>query len=213
MAGSFAKGKLKPWRAGGSLCCGVSTYEIRVSAMTDEAHELRDLVRRAAHTNQLVAQADINSIWQYGQPVAGASESEIAATESSIGRPLDFQFRSLMAITDGWRGFYHDVDILTVHELRGSPSMSRAWMLAEAANEGSGGLLGLNKDSYLPIAVAQFDIDVFLLNLGPVGSVRWIAGQDVETFMSVASFVEAIIRYNESTLQKLREDPWLGAHR
>jgi hypothetical protein len=171
---------------------------------------IAQLVGAAAEANRLVAAADINTLWQYGQPNAGASNEVLRQVEVRY----DFvpEYVEFLRVANGWRGFYHDVDLLSGEELGGGSRLDRAWMLAESADQGSGGALALSKSTYIPIGVATEDIDVFLLDLlVGKGQVRWIAGYDIETFPSIADFLRGVTLYNQQTLRDLRDDPWLGA--
>lgn len=176
--------------------------------MTQPSASIAELVLVAAEVNQLVAEADVNSIWQYGQPNEGASDEQLERIQNSYGLVPDFI--QLLRAANGWRGFYHDVDLLSVDDLEGGVGLERAWMLAESADHGSGGALALDRSTYVPVGVARQDIDVFLLNVRE-GAIRWIAGQEVEVFPSIASFLGGMTEYNRQTLEDLRADPWLGA--
>jgi hypothetical protein len=176
--------------------------------MTSPSASIAQLVLAAAEVNQLVAAADVNSIWQYGQPNEGASDEELQQIQRSYD--IGPEYIELLRVANGWPGFYHDVDLLSIHDLEGGELLDRAWMLAESADNGSSGMLALNKFTHIPIAVSANDIDVFLLNLQR-GDIRWIAGQEVESFVSVDSFLREMTEYNRQTLEDLRVDPWIGA--
>lgn len=169
-------------------------------------------VERATRLNRDIAEADVHHIWNYGSANSGADGSEIQELERHLGYRLDAEYTDFLKAANGWPGFYNDVDLLSASEVSDSEKADRAWILADSADEGSGGALGLDRGSHMPIAVAKFDIDVFMLfRHGETVTVRWIAGQQIESFPSVSSFFEALVSYNEETLRQLREDPWLGA--
>lgn len=176
--------------------------------MTSPSTPIAQLVLLAAEVNQSVAAADVNSIWQYGQPNEGASDDELQQIQRSYN--VGPEYVELLSVANGWPGFYHDVDLLSVHDLEGGELLDRAWMLAESADSGSAGMLALSRSTHIPIAVSTNDIDVFLLNLQR-RDIRWIAGQEVESFVSVESFLREMTEYNRQTLEDLRADPWLGA--
>jgi hypothetical protein len=176
--------------------------------MTTPSASIAQLVMSAAEINRLVAAADVNSIWQYGQPNEGADGERIARLWRSYSQfPELVEF---LGVADGWGGFYHDVDLLSSDDLEGGTRLDRAWLLAESADQGSGGVLALDRSNYLPIGVAMQDVDVFLLSARG-GTVRWISGEEIEVFPSIDSFLGGMTEYNQETLQDLRADPWLGA--
>ncbi|RKT07552.1 hypothetical protein BX286_5615 [Streptomyces sp. 3211.6] len=170
----------------------------------------RQTVERFSRLTNEMAAADVNEIWNYGPPNPGATPTEIGECREIVPGLLVAGHVQLLTVANGWPGFYHDVDLFGTDDFIRGEKLQKAWELLEAADQGSGGLLSIDRAKFLPIAAAQFDIDCFVLGL-ETGVVRWIAGQEIETFPSIAAFVEGMIRYNEETLTELRVDPWLGA--
>ena len=178
--------------------------------MSSRLSSIAELVRLAVEVNGRIAAADVNGIWQYGGPNQGAEEVDIHELVTRYDVPSDYL--DLLRVTIGWSGFYHDVDLLRVDELLGSDKLERAWMLTESADDGAGDRLGLDRASYLPVGVSNFDIDVFLLNMeAAIGQIRWMAGSEIERFDSIEHFVKEMTSYNRETLQDLLNDPGLGA--
>jgi len=175
----------------------------------------RELVARALQVSEAVQQADVNQIWNYAPPSPGADEASILALEEAMGVPLDSEYKQLLSVVNGWDSFYNDVDLLGTDDFPSGARVERAWTIVDAVNDGSQGILEYNRDSFIPIAVSAFDIDVFLLELSNGGEaggrVSWVAGQEIERFESVSGFFEAMVQYNEATLVDLIRDPWLGA--
>lgn len=172
---------------------------------------LRELVDQISELNQNIAQADVNSIWRYASANPPSRPSDIDALESEMGRALCRGYRAFLECADGWSGFYHDVNLFSCADFLAREPVDRAWDLVETADDGSGGLLEVSRQRYLPIGAATFDIDVFLVDLNSEdGAVRWIAGQQIEQFSSFADFLAGMARYSEESLADLRNDPWLG---
>lgn len=173
---------------------------------------IQEVIDRVSGLNRTIAEVDVNHIWKYGQANRPALEAEIAAAEARLGQPLCPGYRTFLEHADGWNGFYHDVNLFSCAELLAGGKVERAWDIVEVADAGSGGLLDANRARYLPVGAAEFDIDVFLVDLASEsGSVRWIAGEEIETFPSFEDFLVGMAQYSEETLSALREDPWLGS--
>lgn len=178
--------------------------------MNISKNEWQEIVQRASVLNAEIAEADVNDIWSYGQARPGASDADIVRLEQRLQCSLGLDYRNLLSTTDGWRGFYHDVDLLACSENPDGGRARRAWEIADAAVSGSGGVIDIARRAYIPIGVSEFDIDAFFLDLNE-WSVRWIAGVEVENFPSVRDFFEGMVMHNRATLEELRADPWLGA--
>ncbi|MFE1560101.1 hypothetical protein ACFW6V_34555 [Streptomyces sp. NPDC058734] len=174
----------------------------------DEEH-WRQIVERFAQLTRQIAAADVNEIWNYGPELPGATPSKIEECEASQPAPLNSDHKKMLAATDGWQGFYHDVDLFGTDDFVQNEKIEKAWQILEAASEGSGGLISADRRKHIPIAAASFDIDVFVLELES-GVVRWIAGQEIEVFPSIIAFFEGMLHYNEESLAALQRDPWLG---
>lgn len=183
--------------------------------MTRREAYWRELIAQAAEVNTAISDADVNHLWCYGGPSPGADEAALSAMEEAIGSALDQDYRQFLKNANGWDGFYSDVDLLSCADYPSSARLERAWMMIEAAEEGSGGLISFGRTSWIPIGVSREDGDIFMLRLPSVGEVGgavvWMAGGEVEKYDSVASFVEAVIEYNRANLADVRTDPWLGA--
>jgi hypothetical protein len=179
--------------------------------MIHDANFWLDLVSRFGAQNARIAQADVNSIWGYTGPEPGASELALLEVENSLGFEIPSEYREFLAVSNGWKGFYQDVSLLGADSIVNSEELTRAWELIESADEGSGGLLQVSRQSVLPIAVSKSDIDVFLIGTGGRGQVRWIAGQEIERFNSFSDFFARMLVYNKDTLNDLLRDPWLGS--
>ncbi|MFI8528252.1 SMI1/KNR4 family protein [Promicromonospora sukumoe] len=179
--------------------------------MIHDANFWQNLVSRFAEQNTRIAQADVNSIWEYAGPEPGASESELLEAENSLGFEIPSEYREFLAVSNGWRGFYQDVSLLGVDLIVSSEELTRAWELVDSAGEGSGGLLQISRKAFLPVAVSKSDIDVFLIDTGERSDVRWIAGQEIERFNSFADFFAGMLAYNGKALNDLLRDPWLGS--
>jgi hypothetical protein len=176
-----------------------------------EEDGFEEIVRQAISVSEELAQADLNEIFRHASPSPGASLTDVVNYERRVGRQLPTAYREFLQVVDGWPAFYQEVDLCSLRDLSGSELMERGWMLVEAADEGSGGILGISRSTHLPIGVSTAGIDVFLLLLEePTGAVSWVAGGEVERFSSLPQFLKSMVEYNRDTLQDLRADPWLG---
>lgn len=175
----------------------------------------RELVARAERVNLAIRDADVNHLWFYGGPSSGADDAALAAMEAAIGSPLDPDYRQFLMISNGWEGFYGDVDLFSCADYPSSARLEHSWMMIGAAEEGSGGLISFDRRDWIPIGVSREEVDIFMLRL-PAGrrsnvAVVWMTGGDVEEYDSVAGFFEAMIGYSEANLADVRADPWLRA--
>lgn len=169
------------------------------------------IVRHAISVADDLAVADVNDIFRHTRPNPGVPLADIENFELQYQLRLPAPYRSFLQVVNGWPAFYQDVDLCSLHDLAGGDLVNRGWMLVEAADEGSGGMLGISRIAQLPIAVSVTGIDVFLLMLEePEGAVSWVAGGEVERFPSFHQFVTAMVEYNRATVEDLRSDPWLG---
>lgn len=175
-----------------------------------------ELVSRAEQVNLAISEADVNRTWLYGGPSPGADPAELATLDAVLGGPLAPDYQQFLTISNGWDGFYSDVDLFGCADFPFSPPLAFVWMMIDAIEEGSGGLVSYPWSSWIPIGVSREECDFFLLQrpLGnePGGAVVWLsAGQEVERYDTFAEFFEAMIAFNEANLAEVRTDPLLGA--
>src|SRR5919109_4143494 len=68
---------------------------------------------------------DQGRLWTYALPRVKATEDELRACESRLGRPLDPQYRSFLGFANGWPAFIQPDDLLGTQEL----GVDRHWQL------------------------------------------------------------------------------------
>ena len=152
---------------------------------------------------QALAVADPAGVFPHHYPSVAAASSAIEHLEQVMSVTLDAEHRSFLSFADGWRGFFHSVDLLSIAQLgEGEGAVAKALLddLPDALFDS----IGTPRDSLLPIAASEFDIDIFVMPIAAgtvLPLVTWLAGEEVDRFTSFASFFESMIQYNLDTIR------------
>ena len=169
--------------------------------MTDWKREIA-----IAHlVKQKVSEVDANRLWKYYLPEVAASEPSIDAGEKRLGIRLDPEHRAFLKHADGWKAFFHAVDVFGVQDLVEGPRHERAIRLLESL-EDLKPLCGFDREELLPIAVSATDIDLFVISKADSdrpGVVLWLAGQLIDRFPSFAEWFLAMVDYNRREYQRM----------
>lgn len=164
----------------------------------------RELV--IAHlVKQKIAEVDVNELWENTLPGVAASVDQIRTLEARLGGSLDPQYREFLLHTNGWRAFMQNIDVFSLGDFVGGPSAERAIELVESL-EPLAVVCGLGKHELLPIAVSSDGIDVILMakpETECAGTIFWLAGGLIETFVGFDEWFLAMVDYNRGEYQRL----------
>lgn len=152
--------------------------------------------------------ADIDEIYEYNLPESPATQKQIEEVEDYLGYKLDKEYKSFLKHADGWKGFKQTIDLFGTKELLhikeiDSVNVAFDTLLEEGVLESS----GFSKSELLPIAVAQYDSDLFLMtnaNSNIPGMIIWFAGYEVERYENFQRFFSAMIEYNRARVERFK---------
>lgn len=150
---------------------------------------------------------DTAGLWEYHLPRVAATQKELGVVEAALGFPLDPMYRAFLAHADGWPDFYQSADLFGSRELLGDRLMGQAIELISVVDSAVWRELDATSSDVLPIALAKYDKDVFLLVRPPhrsSGQVIWLAGTVVERFPNFDEFFLSMVDYNRVRYDRLK---------
>lgn len=148
--------------------------------------------------------ADKGQLWEYYYPEVAAELSEILLVQEKLQIKLSQDYIDFLLCANGWRCFYQLVDLFGTKDFE-SESMSLAKMLLNTELEYDE-LLNDIREYLFPIAVSRTDKDLFVMVLTEgreYGQIIWLAGGEIERFLSFSDFFEAMIEYNKDELEDI----------
>ena len=142
--------------------------------------------------------ADKDQMWEYYNPEVAANPKEIELVQNKFQIELSQDYIDFLLCANGWKCFYQLVDLFGTKDFD-TKNMSRAQKLLniELAYDKS---LNEIKEDLFPIAVSQTDKDLFVMVLAKekeYGQIIWLAGGEIERFLSFSDFFESMIEYNK----------------
>lgn len=158
------------------------------------------LVEMLTVRNELY-KADKGHLWEYHYPEVAAEISEILLIQERFQIKLSQDYIDFLLCANGWKCFYQLVDLFGTKDFE-TQNMSFAKMLLNI-ELGYDESLNDIKDYLFPIAVSQTDKDLFVMVLKKgreYGQIIWLAGGEIERFLSFSEFFEAMIQYNKEEL-------------
>ncbi|MDM5186394.1 SMI1/KNR4 family protein [Bacillus sp. DX4.1] len=158
--------------------------------------------------NQELMNQDVEHIWPHHFPDVGADEADICLVEKKIGYKLDQKYRDFLKYANGWKGFYQTVDLLGTEQFKTTTRMHYTKKLLNAIEEDVLKESGVFRNQLLPIAVTEFDRDLFTLclsNSSTPGAVIWFAGEEIDRFENFEEYFLAMIDYNCDEVFVLRK--------
>ncbi|NPC93238.1 SMI1/KNR4 family protein [Bacillus sp. WMMC1349] len=148
---------------------------------------------------------DVKNIWPHHFPEVGASEEQIRVIEDQLGHNLDSMFRRFLKHANGWKGFYQTVDLFGTEQLQESAikDYAKTFLDDDVLKES-----GVSRTQLLPIAITEFDKDLFVLclpNSSTPGEVIWFAGEEIDRFKNFNEYFLAMIDYNREEVFELKK--------
>jgi len=169
--------------------------------------EWRDNIVVMVYVKQELMKLDVNRIWPHHLPELAASEEDLKKTEVYLGHKIDNKYREFLTMADGWKGFYHTVDLFGTKDLQGSPLMQYSLSLLNAIEDDVIETTGFSREDLLPIAATEFDKDLFVMSRPTShipGTVIWFAGEEIDRYPDFTEYFLAIIDYNRLLVKDLQ---------
>lgn len=148
--------------------------------------------------------ADKGQLWEYHYPEEAAEVSEVLLSQEKLQIKLSQDYIDFLLCANGWKCFYQLVDLFGTKDFE-AESMSLAKMLLNTELENDKSLNDI-KEYLFPIAVSRTDKDLFVMVLiegREYGQIIWLAGGEIERFLSFSDFFEAMIEYNKEELEDI----------
>ncbi len=150
---------------------------------------------------------DVEKIWPHHFPEVGANEKSIRIIEQELGYKLDLMYREFLQYANGWAVFYQTLDLFGTEQLKESAIMDYAQVLLEAIDDVVLEESGVLRQELLPIAVSEFDRDLFVLclpNSSRPGEIIWFAGEEIDRFENFDEYFLVMIDYNREEILALK---------
>jgi hypothetical protein len=140
-------------------------------------------------------------------PHVAAGESQIAEAEKAANFDFPAEFRALLSVINGWRGFYMAVDLFGTDDFISGRSLQMK-QRDEIADFLQGA--GFKDEEALVIGASDEERDTFILisdsNASLAGGVLWWAGGEIDRFSGCGAFFETMVNYNAHIANKLMQD-------
>ncbi|MGQ5653655.1 hypothetical protein ACUJ8H_27050 [Streptomyces sp. EKR5.2] len=171
--------------------------------MTDWA----DAIRRMLAAQRQLRENDREHLWRYEQLPPPASRELLGLVQAQRGVTLDSQYAELLVRTGGWPAFMQDVDLFGTPDLLGEPFDEAVQLLSTLEPE-TVDASALDVASCVPMAASRTGIDLFVMPRADGSTqtpVIWLAGLEVERYISFEEFFQAMIEANLGEAAALRE--------
>ena len=167
----------------------------------------KDKIATMILVKQELMKQDVEQIWPHHFPEIGVNEEYLCAVEQELGYKLDLIYRDFLQHANGWKGFYQTVELFGIEQLRKSTIMDYAQMLLKAIDDDALRESGVLRCELLPIAVSEFDKDLFVLclpNSSRPGEIIWFAGEEIDRYENFDEYFLAMIDYNREEILALK---------
>lgn len=166
-----------------------------------------DAIRRMVAAQRQVRESDREHLWRHEQPTPPASRELLGLVQARRGVILDSQYTELLVHADGWPAFMQDVDLFGTSDLSGDPFDEAVQLLSTLEPE-TVDVDALDMASLIPIGASRTGIDLFVMPQADGCTptpVIWLAGLEVERYISFEEFFQAMIEANLGEATALRE--------
>ncbi len=170
----------------------------------DSLKKWKDLIGYACIIQNKLMQLDKKHIYEFHCPKLAATEEQINEAQAKIGFELPKDYKDFLLCANGWDCFWLNVDLFGTQELTSSRVTDALDLLFDVVIEYFPEL-EKRKNSILPIANSEEDLDTFILFLSNdeyYGKVIWIAGQEIDLFDSFEQFFCSMVLYNKNRALK-----------
>lgn len=149
---------------------------------------LREQIDNILAIRKKLKQVDKNHLWNYDDlPNIGATDTDITLFENLIGFTLPKDYRNFLKEINGWKNFWHSVNLFNINDYKNSELMKYTMSLLEIVDE--------EKNMLFPIGVTTEDIDLFTIikpGYKNEGTIIWFAGYEVERYKDFSEFLKGI---------------------
>jgi hypothetical protein len=163
-----------------------------------------ELIERMTAVKAELVRADRGKIYPPNIPFEAATEEQLVAAERVLGERLAEPYREFLGLIGGWSGFLQANHLFGPSDFMGSrPFVDANQRLGWLSEEGVLQELGFRTDDLLPIAMSINDRDLFVMTRQSTaipGTVIWFSGYEIERYADFAAYFEAMISYNQVTL-------------
>jgi hypothetical protein len=176
--------------------------------MTDWA----DAISRMVAAQRQVHGIDRERLWRHELPAPPASRELLGLVERRRGITLDSQYAEFLVHADGWPAFMQDVDLFGTSDLLGEPFDEAVQLLSTLEPEVVDAS-ALDVAWLIPIGASRTDMDLFVMRQAEGSAptpVIWLAGLEVERYVSFEEFFQAMIEENlneAADLCERQQDP------
>lgn len=156
---------------------------------------------------QCTEELDNAHLWNYRLPHVGADEDMLRVAERALGYPLDPHYKEFLRHANGWPDFHQSDDLFGTEELVGGDKMIVARARLAAIEDVVWRQLGVSEAAVLPIAVAKWDNDIFVItphSSNRPGETIWLAGTLVDRFDNFDEFFLSMKESNKVRLETLK---------
>jgi hypothetical protein len=164
-------------------------------------------VSRIAYWKQIAHDHDKFGAFPWHLPHVAADESQIADAGKAVGFDFPSEFRTLLSVINGWKGFYMGVDLFGTDDFISGRSLEIK-QREEISDFIQGA--GFPAEEVIVIGASEEEIDTFILisdsNASLPGGVLWWAGDEIDRFPGCKAFFEAMVNYNAHIANKLTQD-------
>lgn len=154
-------------------------------------------IAKMFYAKQALHRTDKEELWPWHLPEVAATEDELATTEDELGFSIDPEYRDFLRHANGWKGFFHDIDLFGTFELKNVTKNTKVSKILKGMGY-SLARTNVSRDAIFPIGVSRNDIDLFTIvrhSLNQSGEVIWFAGGEIDRFQSFTDFFLAMIEH------------------
>jgi len=160
------------------------------------------------YIKQVLHDEDKSNLWPWYLPEVAATSEQLEEVERHLGHTLDGRYKLFLQHSNGWQGFYQEVDLFGTNDLLSGEKMVRALMFLDTIDDALRAS-SLSKDELLPIAVSNTDIDFFVITLpnsASPGMVIWFAGGEIERFLNFDEYFLAMADHNRHMIDLAKQE-------
>jgi len=155
------------------------------------------LIVALVRIKERLAEVD-GGFWPFHLPELRASDSLLQSTESKLGFRFQDSYRDFLLHSNGWKGFFQTIDLLSCDELIGGEHQRYFWGAHAGLQPEEWQRVGLDQSKILPIGVTLEDRASFVLDFSNTGKQRflWLGAEVVDEWGDFADFFRSMIEYN-----------------
>jgi hypothetical protein len=168
--------------------------------------EWKTEIARIVHWKQIAAQHDKRRALPWSLPKLGAKPEQILQAEATAGAPFSAEFKELLLLANGWKGFYILIDLFGTEDFitgRSEEVNQRPEIRDYVVRS------GFVASHVVPIGASNAELDVFLM-VSPTsttdpGAVLWWANEEIDRFATFRDFFAAMVNYNAQVANNLAQ--------